>query len=120
VGGQVIRLRQHLSQKPTSLDYLGGQKWLHGGATAHQAVTKFAITAETLAVREKNERVFPTDEFASHLEYRPVRVYGAFLVEHLDGYLGRIQDDERLPKHRDRANVAWKGQSEMPGIEWRT
>ena len=107
VHGEIVRLAENSAEETASLESLDGVKLFHGCTTAHETMTHFAIAAEAIAIREEDQGVFPADQFAAHLEHGPVRVDGTFLVKHLDGDPGRVDDDERLSQDCHRANVAW-------------
>jgi hypothetical protein len=67
VHSKVVRFRKDFAEKVSSLDEFGWVELFHGGATAYQAMTHFAIAAEPIAVGQKDEGIFPTDELATHL-----------------------------------------------------
>lgn len=89
------------------LGFLTWMELFYRRVISYKTMKETPIAAETVAVRQKNHRILPTDEFSTHLEDRAVRIYRAFLVQHFIGGLGRVNDDERLAEDSHRANISY-------------
>ena len=103
---QVCRLGQDALQECMCFDLFDGIKSLHCGASTDDSVAAAAEIAKTVTIREKNERILPTDEFTGHLEDGLVGIDGTLLVKHVECGLGRVEDNDRLSEDGDGTNVS--------------
>ena len=106
VHGEIVRIAENSAEETAGLDSFDGVELFHGCTTAHQTMAHLAIAAEAIAIREEDQGIFPADQFTTHLEHGPVRVYGTFLVKHLDCDSAGVDDNEGLSQDRHRADVA--------------
>jgi hypothetical protein len=101
VYGKIVRFGEDFTEKASSLDDFNWVELSYGGATAYQTMAHFAIAAEAIAIGETDEGVFPAYELTTHLEHGSVGVNSALLVEHLDCYSRRVDDNEGLAEDCD-------------------
>lgn len=63
---ELVGFGKYTLEESVSFDFLNGLVYIHGGATANDTVEIFAVLAQMVAIREKDERVLPADEFTAH------------------------------------------------------
>lgn len=78
--------------------FFDNMEFLHTRFGPDNGVKHSPIFPEAISVGRKAKGVDPSNDIAAELEYGPVRVYRALLVEHFHGRLQRVDDDEWLTK----------------------
>ena len=74
------------------------------------------VCTKAVAIWYQHQGLVVSDELASHLEPRPVRVNGTLLAQFLHD-IGRVDDYHMLPEGGGRTNGPYLGVSQACGVE---
>ena len=103
---QFGRLGEHALQETVGFHFLDRMVGLHRCAATDDTSKVFAVFTEVVAIGKENQRVLPTDKFATHREDRTIGVGRALLLEHLRRDIDIVQDDDVLAQNLYMGDVA--------------
>ena len=104
----VVRLFEDVFQP---LVGFGGDNLVEGlnlGLGTHELGEKTAVLGPGVAEHAERGALFPANKLPAHDELRTVGIYQTFLIQHVDGILGVVQDDDGLAEHSDIGDTAWR------------